>query len=583
MRRFMPQKYSQVKPGVAINTFQGQVHPDAANYLNTKFGQLIYNKNMEYRWSQDNVYLQTKRGSNLIGDIVDTNVLGASIYYAVNLDTAFPAGSAYYSGPVYVFNTVKGALKAFFPISVFGSPPGVATAKASGLSTTQNTYYAMFGQGALSTIYGCNSQDGIFKIEPWVTGGGLNAIRYASVNSMPATDIAYSNISGRMFVIYGHKVSYSNVQTSSSSLSNLETYGVSSNAIVSPDSGTGFKRIIDDGQVTFLFKDTGVWYLPNASEDPTDWRFPKASEMPGTLSPKTVALAKYGSQQGIIYLAADKTLRFLTYQFENNAGVLPTLLDRKSHVISELFQPLLSRISNDYLDKCVAQYFDGQYILNYPSEGSNVLNATIGIDCEKLLPKSGGQTVSQPFWWRSENMNYTQMVVRSTDAALIGFNKDGYISKLFVEDYYQEDVPTRIDATGSLAINWQWFTGWYRYFQTQAEMVELIVNWKSENTYPIKFYFNSFTSGEGAIPDFDASNYVLLTPTTSGRAYYDISFWDIDYYSNSGQSSQNTGEGGFGEYFLFGAANTEKNSPATFYTLQPYFKSIQKSGLAAVS
>lgn len=555
--RFFPQRRSNIVAGKSLDTFQGQIHPDAANYLNVNFGQLLFNKNLEYRWSQDNVYLETKRGSTLVGDIEDSNFLGSNFYYYNSVD--------FY----YVWVTNTGYLK------TMDESLTITTIK-TGLTTSEKSNFVMFGQGTLSTLYGCNRTDGIFKISG-------STPTYASVNSTGIVDISFSFIGGRMLGVVDHKLVFSEQQVSAVNLTNLENFQAASYFIISPDSGTGFVRIIDDGQVAFLFKDSGIWYLPNAAEATTDWRFPKASNMPGTLSPQTVCLVKYGGYDGILYLASDKTLRLLTYQFENNAGTTPSLVDRKSHIVSELFQPLLDRITTSAISNCTAGYYNGQYVLNYPSEGSVNINSTIVVDTEKLFKKTGVQTIPQPFWFRSENMDYLNMLVRSDKAEFIGFNKNGYITKLFIDDFYEDQVPSRIDSSESLSIDWQWFTGWIRYYRNEAELVEVILNWKTDNLNPINFYVNSFTTGRNVIPYFEDSTPVTVTPDSAGRAYYDISFWDIDSYSNRGQSSQNTGKGAFGEYFLFGAANREPHSAAAFYGIQPYFKQVRRSGLTSVS
>lgn len=554
-----PKRQSTVA-GRPIKSFLGQIQQDGTNFLNMELGQLIYNKNMEYLYSRGSIFLSTKRGSSFVKDIALP---------------VYGAGNYVYNGTDQFFIQVNslGRLQYINPSNAMENMPG------GGFFTPgYQHYFIMYGQGIYSTIYGCDPVGGIYKVN------GSTPFYGGYVTTDPADTFCYSNISGRMMKAKGHILSYTNVQVSDTNLTNLETWPGGNKNVISPDSGTGIKFLIDNGEVTFIFKDTGIWYLPNANEDPTDWKFPKTKSDTGTKSPKTVCLAKYGKKMdGIIFLGTDKTLRFMEPRLDRNAGTLPTLAGSVSKIISGPFQNILDDIPNAYLSKCVGKFFNGLYILNIVSKTGTELDLTIVVDTEKLMSKEGNEEFPQPFWFFSDTMNYSEMVVREIDNKLYGFNIGGYINELFVDGVFTEGVPDRLDDSGEIAIPWAFYTGWFKHVDRESELVEVLLNFKVGGFWNFTFSVNSFALGGGAIPDFDSGNTVTIIPKVSSASYYDIARYDEDRYSSSGQLSQNADVNRFGEYFLFGAYNSEKNEPATFYSIYPFFKAIKSSPISTYS
>ena len=98
----------------------------------------------------------------------------------------------------------------------------------------------------------------------------------------------------------------------------------------------------------------------------------------------------------------------------------------------------------------------------------------------------------QPFFLHATNMNNTAYVVRKTDNELYGFNLDGYISKLLVDDVYNEGVPSRIDSSETLAIEWYGYTGWMKASNSEVELAHGYLHWAVEGRWNIGFMVNSF-------------------------------------------------------------------------------------------
>lgn len=543
-----------------ILAFPGQRQPGGGNILNMPLGTLIYNKNMEYMYSTNRVFLRTKRGSRCTKDILVSTKGAAN--YCYNNDTNF-----------HIFVGIDGILKSL------DENASTITSVKTGLSAAYRHSFLMFGLATNAALFGTNLTDGLYKISG-------STPSWAAVANAPAMSmICFSAISGRMIGINGPRVYYSKVQQlDATTTTNLEDFGYTGPntwtqfATPSPDSGTGFKACIDTGETVVLLKDSGVWLLPNAEEDPTNWVFPKARADVGTKSPDTVKLARLGKTiVGVIYLATDKTLRFLTVNITRNAGTTPSIDGGDASVISDTFQNILDKIPEAHLNKCTGSYKDGYYILNILQGNETELSTTLIIDMQKMITE--GEDTPQPYWFISENMEYLDFTIRPKDNKWFGFHKKGYISELFVNDLYSEGVPARIDASGKIKINWKIYTAWHKYSDYELELRGGYLFWAVEGRWKINFYANAFKIGE-AIPQYDEGLTQVLNPAeVSGASYFDISRFGIGRFSSSeGQLSQNMNTDLHGNYFLFGASNNgDTGEWATIYGIEPIFAQVRAS------
>lgn len=549
-------KFNSIRQGKSIKSFMGCVSVDTANFLNLPFGQLTVNYDMEYFFSGNSVYLKTRRGTRLIYDTVNrSNGAGNYIYDSIN--------------QFLIWSNSSGQL---FALNDLISTNTLLTT----LTENQQNVFQMYGQESIASLYGCNEVDGIYKVS------GITPT-YSSISLLPTTWICFSNISGRMIGVYKHLVRWTEVQGSKVDLTNLETWSDDNSQVVSPDSGTGFKCCVDDGEMTYLFKDTGIWALPNASGNPRDdWFFPKLKSTTGTKSPKTVHLVKYGNQMGVCFLGADKTLRFLRATVQRNAGTLPSIVGGDSVIISRNFQNILNKIPSGSLNKCVGNYTNGKYILCVVDENGVELSRTLTIDMEKLIPRNPGDDIDQPFFFETSNLVLSDIVTRDSTGVAYGFHINGYVVSLFQDNIFTDSVPSRIDSTGTITIPWQWNLSYQRFLDREAELIQLAFSWRSEGLWPIKLMASSFTLGRGDIPNVNLGTEVTYYPP-KGKSYFDVSLFDVDVFSESGQLTQTTPINVFGDYFSFGAKHASKEGFATFYGLDTFFKILRNSPVSHFS
>jgi hypothetical protein len=551
---FMTSNRTDLISGTPITSFLGQKNSKDVNVLSMPIGQLIYNQNLEYISSGTSIYLRTKRGSTLIKDII-YKAYGAGDY-RYNLDDSYL---------VWVDDNKE--------LRYYDESSSTINTLTTGIDNSNNIFVP-FGLGTNSALYGCNNIDGVYKIS-----GSTPSFSLIS-NSPPLDFMAFSSIAGRMFGVKGTFIYFTEIQQLSAVTStNLETWNITTNtAQPSPDSGAGFNCVVDSGDAMFFFKDTGIWILPNPQEDTIHWFYPRANADIGSKSPLTCKWTRYGDSEGIIYLASDKTLRFCTAQIERNAGPKPTIVGGSSKIISKYFQTTLNEIPTAYLNKCTAEYFGRYYILNIVGVGEDTLTKTIIIDTEKLLQESN-LDYPQPYFFFATNMNNTCHVVRKSNNELYGFNKQGYISKLLVEDVYSEAVPTRINSTGSLAIPWVAYTGWMKANSSEVELAHGYLYWSVSGRWNIEFGINSFVLGEG-VPEYDECTWTTLSPQHVGGSYFDIDIFDVARFSADNiKLSQNINSVGKGNYFLYGFRGTTKNQWASIFGVEQLFKQVRISPL----
>jgi len=553
--------------GTPMDNVTGIYHVDNVNLFNMPFGQLIYNLNMEYITSNGKVALRTRRGASLEADISNA-VVGAG-------DLVVSATNK------FVYIDSAGSLK-YWDGNSIGD-----VASAPTMDVIYNHEFLMFGLKAAETLYGVNSISGLYKTTGLVPE--YTSIKYQTSGADILADcMGYSNIGGILFTALGHRISYSNVQqTDASDTSNLEYFSLVANMFVnlSPDDGEGIKRIIDNGEITFFFKDTGIWALINASEAATDWFFPKCNADVGTKSPKTVLYGRYGNAPGFIYLGSDKTLRFFNGNIVRNAGKIPTLEGGDSITISEPFQVILDAIPDGHLDKCTAGYIERYYILNVVSDGGTEVDTTIIIDTAKLMQ---GITGPQPYWFTAYNLDYTNYVVRNNK--LYGFHKNGYINQLFVSNKTNDEIPSRlagiysddetVDLVTTIAIHWQCIYGWQKVSDREVSFYTGYLQWKSLINQPINVTVNSFSFGEDIPPlaIIPGSQVGAITPTAF-PATYGIAVWGTSIFSDENllHMSKNMNISSRGNHFSFGAYSSKLNSQATIYSIEPRFKRVSNS------
>jgi hypothetical protein len=538
--------------GKTVNSFLNHYMPDDTNILGMPLGSMIYVKNMEYLRTGNSNQLRTRRGSSLIKDIIKEPVGAGN----------FVNGSSEY--PVWV--DIDGNLK------YFNSNTDAITTITTGLNTG-NHQMQSFNAPSGAVLYGCNGDSNLYKIDA--------SFSHSVVLNTPIEAWAFSNISGRGVGVIGHVVYYSNIQLQDAlDTTNLETYDTTDQRLViSPGVGEKIYTVKDNGEITFFFKDVGIWAWINADQADTAWLFPQCAIDTGTRSPHSVVYARFREQNGYIFLGSDKTLRFFNGSVERNSGSKPTLKGGGSLILSDPFQKLLDDIPDGRLGSVVAGYIDNYYILSFSSTGSSVNDMAIMIDLEKI------DKDKKPYWFYLENWNFN-FFTSLKSGNLYGWSIQGYIADLLKDNQFYDEVPDRVSfysddstdgTTRQIAVRFSGYIYWHRVNRNESRLYDCSVGWKAEGRWALNFVVNTYTIND-SVPYYSNGATVQLYPQLAGGSYFDYDYFNRAYFSDSsGTVMQSAGEPGEGHFFLFGFYSDNINEYATVYSIETQYQTLFKS------
>lgn len=550
---------SNIRAFAEINNFPGHYMQETSNILDLPKGSLINNKNCEYGLHEKYIYTKTRRGSSCICD----TEYGEKGF-----------GLAIYNDESYLFwiDAITGELKYTVEES------GIVYNTGSTFDISYSSDMFFYNHPDYPTLYICNIIDGVYKAV-FTTGPVITVSAVAG--SPKIARMAFSHISGRLFGITNeHTVHFTAIQQLTAvDTSSLEDWSVSTQfAIVSPDAGTGFRAIIDDGNTMFFIKDIGIWCLPNANEATSDWIIPKLKINTGCSSPKTVSLCRYSKTNGIIFLGNDNTLRFFTGNVQRNAGSLPTFNEGDSYILSNAYKSKLDSMSTAGRESSSGIIYEQLYILSYSADSSSSVTNMIVIDLEK----------GKEYWFDYEN--YVCTSFSRTKDSLYGYDKDGFIIKLLVTNKVYDEIPSRlsrysndiIDDTYTnikrVAIRWSFYTAWFKVSDYLQRLVSGYINYSSSGGSPLAMKLNSFTKGD-IIPEYDSGILTYLVSRISGASYWDSAIWDQSRFTKNESQQTNAGSctNGEGNYFNFGFYSNELYQNVNIYSLQFNFKQLRST------
>lgn len=266
------------------------------------------------------------------------------------------------------------------------------------LSSNKQMRFESAGAGTNRAFYGVNGYDSVTKITGTPTA--------AAVASSPTTCRFIKLHKNRLFAIDNQDRMY---YTDASA---FDTWNTGANyQDISPGTHGNLQALAVWGDSLFIFKETAVFVLPNASSSPSDWAILKADALTGTQSPDTVKT----TQIGIMYLSSDNRVRLISpsVTFSSNEYTLggsgsPSV----SICIQEDLNSLLleSSKANFY-----AYLFKDLYILNFRSVNSATAynDQTYFADTSKFISVPDAD-IPQPFWGKFTGFNYDYMTAQDS-------------------------------------------------------------------------------------------------------------------------------------------------------------------------
>jgi len=314
------------------------------------------------------------------------------------------------AGAVYSLANFRGASATEYLITNQGTDAYYYTTAWNALSLTLTsnltTRWAEAGQGALRAIYGVNGTDSVTKIVE-VTGTPTGS----AVSGSPTAATQIILHKNRLFALAGDTLYFTE------SLS-FDEWNTNENTIeIAPGrDGTG-KTLAIWGDTLYIFKDYGVYALPNADDisPKLNWVILRTDASNGTQSPDSVK----ETTRGIFYLDPEANVQTLGPNTTFGTGEY-TLGDSGSKIISEAIKDEInSDVDRTALARAAAIFHNNLYIISWQSNAAatNYNDKTYFADVDKWAEWPGIQD-AQPYWGEFTGFNY-QFYARQTAAGKV--------------------------------------------------------------------------------------------------------------------------------------------------------------------
>lgn len=359
------------------------------------------------------------------------------------------------------------------------------------LTSNKKMRWAQSGKGSAIALYGVNGNDSVTKISGVTPTGSV-------VASSPTTAKYIEFHKNRLFAADDTTLYFTEAL-------DFDTWNTGANTIdIAPGKDGKITGLEVWGDALFIFKEFGVYILPNADTPvpKLNWVILRTDALTGTLSPDSVKRTK----AGIFYLSSDNFVRLLSPNISYSSGEY-TLGGSGSPIISEDIQNdldlLLSRpnISNAY-----ASVFNDLYILSFESvNNSDTFNdLTYFADSARFVQQPAIQQ-PQPFWGTFKGFDYDFMTTQVSDGRIKFYGAKGETGQV------HESMNETINNDNGAAIESRAVLGWYPI--------------GNEATYSKinRIYFVGDTENWSIDLTFDAYEYGDIVPTIGVGTNYQTS------------------------------------------------------------
>lgn len=261
------------------------------------------------------------------------------------------------------------------------------------LTADKKTRWEQAGKAAATALYGVNGNDSVIKITGSTPTGSL-------VSDSPTDAIAIKLHKNRLFTLNSAgTLSFTEVLA-------FDTWNTTENTIdIAPGvDGDGVALEIW-GDSLFIFKEFGVYVLPNAA-DPVpkiNWAVLRADSATGTKSPDTVRRNK----NGIYFLSSDNFVRTISPNISFSSGEY-TLGGSGTPIVSIPIEDDLELLIDDAAKvNAQAVVHNDLYILSFQTINNALTynDATYFADTNKFIQFPGIPN-PQPFWGELTGFDY---------------------------------------------------------------------------------------------------------------------------------------------------------------------------------
>lgn len=426
------------------------------------------------------------------------------------------------------------------------------------LATDKKVRWENAGFESNRSIYGVNGIDPVIKITGDVPVGSL-------VSDSPTDMIMLKLHKNRLFGINGKDTLYF------TDVLDFEEWDTSVNTIeVAPGIDGDIFSIEIWGDALFIFKEYGVYVLPNA-DDPIpseNWAILRSDASTGTRSTDSVKRTRVG----IFYVSSDNYIRMISPSITFSSGEY-SLGGSGSPIVSEDIQDdLINLWDTTERENVQAISYKDLYIVSLESvnNGGNYNDLTYFADTSKFNQLPGVQQL-QPYWGQFTGFDYDFFAIQTLGGESTFFGAKGVTGNI------QETLNDKIHNDNSFPIKSKAILGWFPlggdglfkriqqiYFSgdTEAWNIDLIFN---------SYKLGKVLPGEGeGVAKFYSTSSILSSGVGTG----------IVGSSNVGVTGVGTSKyrlGLKGHYFVAEFGNENVNEFTRILKMIVYYRPIRQS------
>lgn len=318
------------------------------------------------------------------------------------------------------------------------------------LTSNQKTRFEQAGYSTNRALYAVNGSDTLIKI--YMSGLSVIAKKVNVANGFtydaPSSCTSIKLHKNRLFLADKDTLYFSD------SLA-FDNYPSSNNIQIAPGIDGYIKALEVWGDALFIFKEYGIYVLPNASDaNPTSaWKILRADSIIGTKSPDTVKRTKIG----IIFLSSDNYIMVISPNISFSSAEY-TLGGSGANIISHSISSYMDLIDNSNKQNATAIEFENKYILFFRSisNGSSYNDVGVFLDIEKFYQKKGIAT-PQPYCGILTGLDFDYLTTQSVSDKIQLYGAKG------IDGTVHEALNSSIKNNNSLPINGYAVLGWMSF------------------------------------------------------------------------------------------------------------------------
>jgi hypothetical protein len=428
-----------------------------------------------------------------------------------------------------------------------------------GLTADKKIRWEMAGFGANRAIYGASGENYLVKVI------GNTPVASKITSNVPSGLIHLKLHKNRLFGVDAEDTLYY------TEILDFEDWNTTSNSIkIAPAIDGKITGIEIWGDALFIFKERGVYVLPNADMPvpKTNWNVLRTDAIIGSQSIDTIKRTKIG----IIYLSTDNYIRLISPNISFSSGEY-TLGGSGSPIISEDIQDdIIELLDTTNTINATAIFFQDKYIISFQSVNNSLTYNDLTYFCDTTkFNLLANISQPQPYWGQFTGFDYNFFATQtqSNKLKLYGVKGlNGEVHETLNNDIHSDNnEPIVSKAILSLLpmgsagtvkrINKIYFTG-----ETD--------NWN------INLVFNAYRLGKPFISEGEGISRIYTTSTTDA-SLIGTAIVGTAVIGNKGVSSTAYSCNLRGNYFLAEFGNSNANEFTRVLKLIVYYRNLTQS------